>query len=100
MLYRLVLHPKITKDFKQLSASQTQLVFKQFKKMEVSPELGVLLGNKSNYKLEGCRKLYVDKKKIRIVYRIVDEEILVEVIVIGKRDDMAVYKEANERIEG
>lgn len=98
MPYKLVLHPKVAKDFKKLSKSQTELVFKQFKKLEVSPELGVLLGNKSTYHLEGCRKLYVDKKKIRIVYKIIDEEILVEVIVIGKRDDMAVYKEANERI--
>ena len=98
MHYELVLHPKIAKDFKNLSKSQIELVFKQFKKLEVSPELGTLLGNKSTYHLEGCRKLYVDKKKIRIVYRIVDKEILVEVIVIGKRDDMAVYKEANERI--
>ena len=98
MHYELVLHPKIVKDFKNLSKAQIELVFKQFKKLEVSPELGTLLGNKSTYRLEGCRKLYVDKKKIRIVYRIVDKEILVEVIVIGKRDDMAVYKEANERI--
>jgi len=98
MHYELVLHPKIAKDFKNLSKAQIELVFKQFKKIEVSPELGTLLGNKSTYRLEGCRKLYVDKKKIRIVYRIVDKEILVEVIVIGKRDDMVVYKEANERI--
>jgi len=98
MLYRLVLHPKVAKDLNKLSKSQVELVFKQFKKLELSPELGALLGNKATYHLDGCRKLYVDKKKIRIVYKIVDEEILVEVIVIGKRDDMAVYKEANERI--
>ena len=98
MPYKLVLHPKIEKDLKKLSKAQVELVFKQFKKLEVSPELGVLLGNKATYHLEGCRKLYVDKKKIRIVYKIVDNEILVEVIVVGKRDDMAVYKEANERI--
>ena len=98
MPYRLILHPKIAKDFKKLSKVQIDLVFKQFKKLEISPELGGLLGNKSNYHLEGCRKLYVDKKKIRIVYRIVNEEVLVEVIVIGKRDDMAVYAEANDRL--
>ncbi|MBA1420890.1 MAG: type II toxin-antitoxin system RelE/ParE family toxin [Epsilonproteobacteria bacterium] len=98
MHYELVLHPKVKKDFKKLSKAQIELVFKQFKKLEISPELGDLLGNKSTYYLEGCRKLYVDKKKIRIVYRIVETEIIVEVIVVGKRDDMAVYKEANSRI--
>jgi len=98
MLYELVLHPELGKDLKKLSKTQVELVFKQFKKLKVSPELGGLLGNKSNYNLQGCRKLYVDKKKIRIVYRIINDEILVEVIVVGKRDDMAVYKDANERI--
>lgn len=39
--------------------------------------------------MSGFKKLYVDKKKIRIVYRIVEEKIVVEVIAVGKRDDMA-----------
>ena len=56
------------------------------------------LGNKAGYNLSGCKKLYVDKKKIRIVYRIVDNEILVEVIVVGKREDMEVYDKAYKRI--
>jgi mRNA interferase RelE/StbE len=50
---------------------------KQFKKLQNSPQLGIDLGNKAGYNLSGCKKLYVDKKKIRIVYRIVDNEILV-----------------------
>ena len=56
------------------------------------------MGYKAGYNLSGCKKLYVDKKKIRIVYRIVDNEILVEVIVVGKREDMEVYDKANKRI--
>ena len=42
--------------------------------------------------------MYVDKKKIRIVYQIIDNEIVVEVIVVGKRDDMKVYAKASERL--
>jgi len=38
------------------------------------------------------------KKSIRIVYRIVDQEILVEVVAIGKREDLAVYQEALKRL--
>ena len=63
-----------------------------------SPELGKPLGNKVGYNLSGCRKLYVDRKKIRIVYRIIDNEIVVEVIVVGKREDMKVYAEASKRL--
>lgn len=97
MTYKLVLKEEIEKDLSKLSSSQKMLVLKQFKKLQTSPELGQLLGNKSGYNLSGCRKMYVDKKKIRIVYSILEEIITVEVIAVGKRDDMAVYEKARER---
>jgi len=98
MSYEIILHPKVLeKDFRSLSKSQIVLVYKQFKKLQTSPELGTLLGNKSGYDLSGCRKMYVDKKKVRIVYTILEEIITVEVIAVGKRDDMVVYAKAEER---
>jgi len=87
MTYKLVLKEEIEKDLSKLSSSQKMLVLKQFKKIQTSPELGQLLGNKLGYNLSGCRKMYVDKKKIRIVYSILEEIITVEVIAFGKRDD-------------
>ncbi len=92
------MHPEVLKkDFRTLSKTQMILVYKQFKKLQTSPELGTLLGNKSGYDLSGCRKMYVDKKKVRIVYTILEEIITVEVIAVGKRDDMAVYTKAGKR---
>ncbi len=41
--------------------------------------------------------MYVDKKKVRIVYTILENIITVEKIAVGKRDDMAVYEKAGER---
>jgi mRNA interferase RelE/StbE len=99
MNYEIILHPEVLKrDLKELSKTQLILVYKQFKKLQASPELGQLLGNKNGYNLSGCRKMYVDKKRIRIVYTILEEIITVEVIAVGKRDDMAVYAKASERI--
>ena len=98
MSYKLILHPSVYKDLDALSKAQETLVFKQFQKLKTSPELGKPLGNKAGYNLSGCKKIYVDKKKIRIVYRIIDDEIIVEVIVVGKREDMKVYAEASERL--
>jgi len=98
MNYEIILHPEVLKrDFRELSKTQLMLVYKQFKKLQTSPELGQLLGNKNGYNLTGCRKMYVDKKKVRIVYSILEEIITVEVIAVGKRDDMAVYEKAGER---
>jgi len=85
-------------DLKELSKAQLILVGKQFKKLSTSPELGQPLGNKNGYDLSGCRKLYVDKKRIRIVYKIIDDTVVVEVIAVGKRDDMEVYQKASLRL--
>ncbi len=100
MSYKLILHPDVDKDMSELSSVQIRLVFKQFKKLQFSPELGKPLGNKSGYDLSGYRKMYVDKKKIRIVYRIVEHEIIVEVTAVSKRDEMEVYRKASERVSG
>ena len=98
MPYEVILHPDVTsRDLPSLSKAQIRLVFKQFKKLQASPQLGAPLGNKAGYDLRGMRKLYVDKKKIRIVYTIVETQVVVEVIAVGKRDDMAVYAKAEQR---
>ena len=97
MSYKLLFKEEVNDDLSKLSYTQKLLVFKQFKKIEKSPQLGQLLGNKAGYDLSGCRKIYVDKKKIRIVYQIIDDEIIVEVIAVGKRDNMDVYLMASER---
>ena len=98
MSYKIVLKEEADNDLSELSHSQKILVFKQLKKLEISPQLGVLLGNKQGYDLTGYRKMYADKKKLRIVYRIIDDVIEVEIIAIGKRNDMDVYQKASERI--
>ena len=98
MPYEVVLKEEADEELAELSNRERILVFKQFKKIAVSPELGKALGNKNGYDLSGCRKMYADKKRIRIVYRIVKQQIVVEVIAIGKRDEMEVYKDASQRV--
>jgi len=48
--------------------------------------------------LTGYKKVYVDKKRVRIVSKIVEEKIVVYVIAVGKRDDMEVYEIASKRV--
>ncbi len=98
MNYKIVLKEEANNDLISLPHSQKILIYKQLKKLSVSPQLGISLGKKSGYDLTGCRKMYADKKQLRIVYKIIDEEIIVEVIAIGKRDDMQVYKKINLEI--
>lgn len=74
------------------------LVSKQLAKLESSPELGELLGNKNGIDLSGLRKLYVAKKQIRIVYEIDKGDIVVHIMAVGKREDMQVYKDVLKRL--
>lgn len=99
-MYAIEFFPEVEDDLKQLDHRVLLLVFKQLKKLSQSPQLGDLLGNKAGMDLSGCRKMYVDHKRVRIVYRIIEEVIVVEVIAIAQRDDMSVYREASQRIEG
>jgi len=98
MTYKVVLKIEADEELSKLSKREQLLVFKQLKKISNSPQLGQLLGNKNGFDLSGCRKMYADKKKIRIVYSIFKDEILVEVIAIGKRDELEVYKNASKRL--
>lgn len=97
-MYAIEFFPEVEDDLKQLDHRVRLLVFKQLKKLSQSPQLGDLLGNKAGMDLSGCRKMYVDHKRVRIVYRIIEEVIVVEVIAIAQRDDMSVYREASKRI--
>ncbi|MFZ2634381.1 MAG: hypothetical protein WA081_19195 [Desulfosalsimonadaceae bacterium] len=83
-------------DFNRLDGSVKKLVLKQLVKLEQNPDHGEPLGNKAGINLDGYFKLYADKKRIRIVYGVVDRAI--QVIAIDKREDMEVYRIALRRI--
>lgn len=98
MPYSVVLTAAAAEDFRQLDGSLKEPVAKQLRKLETDPRLGEHLGNRAGLDLTGYYKLYAAKKSIRIVYRILDQAILVEVVAIGKREDLAVYQEALKRL--
>jgi mRNA interferase RelE/StbE len=85
-------------EFCSLDGSVKKLVKKQLDKLKTSPLLGEELGNKNGYDLTGYRKMYACKKQIRIVYSVVENVLLVNIIAIGKREELEVYKTASERV--
>jgi len=96
-MYEIKYHPLVEKDLKQLNNSIRIEVFKKIKKIQKSPELGEALGNKNGLNLTGLKKMYVAKKQVRIVYEIIDNIIMVKVLAIGRREDLEVYKQAEQR---
>jgi len=97
--YTVLFHPEAAKELRKLDGSVVKLVLKQIKKLELYPLAGDLLGNKHGYDLSNYRKLYVNNKKIRVIYTVIENQILVKIIAIGNREAMEVYSDANNRKE-
>ena len=98
MRYSVTLTADATEDFRRRDGFLKQPVAKQLKKLETAPLLGEHLGNKAGLDLTGYYKLYAAKKGIRIVYRIIEQEVIVEIVAIGKREELAVYRTSLKRI--
>ena len=77
MTYKIIVHPEAAKEIGALDNRVRQIILKQIKKLSNRPGLGIQLGHKMGMDLSEYRKIYADKKKIRIVYKIVTEKIAV-----------------------
>ncbi len=97
--YSVLLIEEARDDFSRLDRGRRIQVAKLLKQLESNPYKGEHLGNKGGIDLTGYYKLYADKKKIRIVYTVLEKEIVVRVIAIGPRREMIVYYEAFRRLK-
>lgn len=95
--YKILFHPEAKKELDLLAGSNRILVLKQIKKLSESPELGDALGNIAGLDLSGYRKMYANKKQIRIVYKIIEKRIEVFIIAISNREKSKVYELASKR---
>lgn len=48
--------------------------------------------------LEGCYKIKLRSAGVRLVYKVEDNELVILVVAVGKRDKNAVYDTARERL--
>ncbi|RJP84481.1 MAG: type II toxin-antitoxin system RelE/ParE family toxin [Desulfobacteraceae bacterium] len=93
MSYKLKFLPTALKEWKRLDNSiQAQLKKKLQERLE-SPHVSgcQLSGFKNHYKIKLRTSGY------RLVYEVIDDELYVLVIAIGKRDKNRVYKKARDR---
>ena len=100
MAFKIEFHPEAVKDFDRLDGSVRKEVAKKIDGLSENPFLGKPLGNKMGLDLTGFFKLYVSKKKIRIVYRLLRDYLeVIEIIGIGKREKEEVYKLIFRRLQ-
>ncbi|KGO32996.1 MAG: type II toxin-antitoxin system RelE/ParE family toxin [Desulfoprunum sp.] len=93
MSYKLKFLPTALKEWNKLDkAIQSQFKKKLRERLEFPHVPGSQLsGFKNHYKIKLRASGY------RLVYEVIDEEICVLVIAIGKRDKNTVYKKADDR---
>lgn len=100
MAHKIEFIPDAEKDYSDLDKSIKSQVSKKIDALSENPYLGEPLGNKFGIDLKGFYKLYVAKKKYRIVYRLIGENIeVIEIVGIGKRDKEEIYKLVAKRLK-
>ena len=105
MTWELKYLPEAEKDFNSLSHYQQVIVDKAIKKVKSNPlsqregGYGKPLGHKLGTNLTGYLKVKLRKEGIRIVYKLIQTESKMLVIVIGMREDDEVYEVAQNRIK-
>ncbi|HUW78324.1 MAG TPA: hypothetical protein VMV52_06195 [Candidatus Nanopelagicaceae bacterium] len=108
--YRVQLLDFARQNLKELDGSTRKLVAKQLRKLEISPELGTPCENSAGIDLTGWLKVYLKSAGLRIIYQIVEKpshknsespEIqgVVDVLAIGPRNDLAVYRNAAQELK-
>lgn len=99
MAYKVELHPEAEEDLAALDKSIRKQAAKKIDSLAENPLSGKRLGNNPGVDLTGFYKLYVAKKKYRIVYRLIGDCLeIIETIAIGKRDKEEIYKIAAKRL--
>lgn len=92
------------KDLRKLDPYVRKLVLKAIDKTAERPlpppdGIGKPLGNHASLKLSGFYKIKLKNLGYRVVYDLVREGSVMKIIIISVRDDEAVYKEAERRVQ-
>lgn len=92
------------RDLKRLDPYNRRIILKAIEKTAERPlpppdGIGKPLGNHAASKLSGFYKIKLRNLGYRVVYSLVRDKETMTIIVISVRDDEAVYKEAERRIQ-
>ena len=105
MNWKLSFLPEALKDIKKLGSNQRIMVMKAVRKVQINPlpisegGYGKPLGNKGNNNLTGFLKIKLRDAGIRIVYKLIQTETEMLIVVVGARADNEVYEIADKRIQ-
>lgn len=97
--------PEAQKDLQALDGSQRKLILKALQKVRQNPlsiydgGYGKPHGNMNGNDLTGFLKVKLKACGLRIVYKLIQVDDAMLIVVIGAREDAAVYEIAQKRIK-
>jgi mRNA interferase RelE/StbE len=94
--YRLAFETAALAEWKALDGSVKEPLRKLLKKRLEQPRLP---GAELHGELSDCYKIKLRKQGYRLVYRVMDQVLIVMVLAVDKREDSAAYVSAAERIK-
>jgi mRNA interferase RelE/StbE len=93
--YRLKFLPAALEEWNALDGSVKAVLKKLLKKRLEQPRIP---GAELHGDLRDCYKIKLLKQGYRLVYRVEDDVLVVLVLAVAKREDMAAYRAAIERL--
>ena len=105
MIYDIKYGNEVEDDLKEFNLAQRQQIRKTIEKFSQNPlpknegGYGNPLGNKGGLNLTGLRKITFKKLGVRVVYKLIRTDKIMQVIVIAARADEEVYEIAAKRIK-
>ena len=93
--HRLLFLPKALEEWRALDGSVRTVLKKLLDKRLDNPHVP---GGPLHGELAGCYKIKLLKQGYRLVYQVEDDVLVVLVLAVAKREDMAVYRAAVDRL--
>ena len=84
-------------DLRALDPALRKLTWKQIAKIAQAPELGKPLGKEMGQDLSSFRAVRFQRQIYRIVYEVLEEEGIVQIWGIGKRERGGIYRAVSRR---
>lgn len=97
--FQIVFKRSAYEELKRLDNSVKPKVLAQLLKLQENPLAGEPLGNKRGINLTGYRKIYVDKGRLRIVWQVRLDKVVVVILGIGPRDKGEIYRLVADRLK-
>ena len=94
--YRLKFIPEALKEWQALDGSVKEVLRRALKKRLDQPHLP---GSELHGNLRNCYKIKLRQQGYRLVYSVEDDVLVVLVLAIDKREDMAAYRSALARLD-